>query len=218
MSVQRYRQTSLVPELVPDRLEGRIPGSVQTGSNADLVATVAPLYLTGSVCDLTYGVGGWWRRFRPDPFVGHDLDPQKGDGVDFTALPEDDETYDATTFDPPYIAPGGLETSTAPEFRARFGLLQRTRDELWSMIGDGLAEASRVTKRRGYVLVKCMDATFSEELELGHVRVVELGRELGLRTHDLIVHHTGSGPGGHNIATVKRARRHHSYLVVFRVM
>lgn len=40
--------------------------------------------------------------------------------------------------------------------------------------------------------------------------------DLGLATHDVIVHHTGSGPGGHNIFTPKRARRHHSYLLVFR--
>ena len=44
-----------------------------------------------------------------------------------------------------------------------------------------------------------------------------LGADAGQRLvcHDLIVHHTGSGPGGHNIFTPKRARRHHSYLLVF---
>lgn len=40
-------------------------------------------------------------------------------------------------------------------------------------------------------------------------------RTLGWSKHDQIVHHTGSGPGGHNIFDVKRARRHHSYLIVF---
>lgn len=42
-----------------------------------------------------------------------------------------------------------------------------------------------------------------------------MGREHNLPVHDLIVHHTGSGPGGHNIFTALRARRCHSYLLVF---
>lgn len=37
----------------------------------------------------------------------------------------------------------------------------------------------------------------------------------GWYKHDQIVHFTGSGPGGHNIFTVRRARRAHSYLIVF---
>ena len=41
--------------------------------------------------------------------------------------------------------------------------------------------------------------------------------DLGCIKHDVIVHYTGSGPGGHNIFDIKRARRHHSYLLVFAV-
>jgi hypothetical protein len=33
--------------------------------------------------------------------------------------------------------------------------------------------------------------------------------------HDLIVHHSGGGAGGHNVIDIKRAARVHSYLVVF---
>jgi hypothetical protein len=40
-------------------------------------------------------------------------------------------------------------------------------------------------------------------------------QECGWVKHDQIVHWTGTGPGGHNIFTVKRARRAHSYLLVF---
>jgi hypothetical protein len=216
-SPERAVQTSLLPDLAPDRPLGRITGSVQTGSNADLIAAIAPLYLTGAVCDVTYGLGGWWRRFTPSPFVAHDIDPAKGDGVDFTRLPEPDDTYDAVTFDPPYIAPGSVPTSTVPDFHARFGLVsgsERGHVDLRRLIAAGLLECARVS--RGFVLVKCMDAVTSKDLDLGHARVLDLGRAIGLDFHDLIVHHTGSGPGGHNIFTPTRARRHHSYLIVFR--
>lgn len=215
MTTARPVQASLLPDLVPDRPTGRILPSVIAGTNADLIAAVAALYLTGTVCDVTYGEGGWWTKLRPDQLVAHDIDPTKGDGVDFTALPEPDNTYDAVTFDPPYIPQGGYDTSTARVFADRFGLTSRSRSDLWALIDAGLGECARVSRR--WVLVKCMDFVNGGAFHLGHLRVIDLAAAHGLRVHDLIVHHTGSGPGGHNIFTPLRARRHHSYLIVFEV-
>jgi hypothetical protein len=203
-----------MPDRAPDKPFGPIVGSVQTGTNSDLIAEIAAIYLTGTVCDLTYGRGGWWQKYRPAELVAHDADTSKGDGVDFTCLPEADDTYDAVCFDPPYVATGGHGTTTVPDYRDRFGLTQRTGDTLWALIRAGFSEASRVSRR--WVLVKCMDAVAHGELDMGHLRMIAMADELGLTLHDLIVHHTGSGPGGHNIYTIKRARRHHSYLLVFR--
>lgn len=214
MTVARNVQQSLLPDITPDRPIGRILPSVIAGTNADLIAAVAPLYLSGDVCDLTYGEGGWWRKFRPESLVAHDIDRTKGDGVDFTALPEADDTYDAVTFDPPYIPQGGYNTSTAQQFANRFGLTSRSRADLWALFDAGLAECARVA--RAWVIVKCTDFVNGGEFHLGHVKVIELASVHGLRVHDLIVHHTGSGPGGHNIFTPLRARRNHSYLIVFR--
>jgi hypothetical protein len=218
VSVVRPVQGSLLPTLQPDKPVGAILPSVITGTNSDLIAAVAPLYLGSgggtAVCDVTYGEGGWWRRFRPTNLVAHDL--HKGDGVDFTALPEPDDTYDAVCFDPPYIPQGGYETAAAPGFVGRFGLTSRSRSDLWDLIGAGLAECVRVTKPGGFVLVKCMDFVNGGAFHLGHRKVLDIADELGARCHDLIVHHAGSGPGGHNIFEPIRARRHHSYLVVLR--
>jgi len=184
---------------------------------------VAPLYLTGSVLDVTYGEGGWWKRFKPDELAAHDLDPAKGDGVDFRALPELDSSVDTVCFDPPYTPAGGLETSTTgyrrpggKDFRRRYGL--NTESTAWAdleaLIAAGLTECARVARR--WVLVKCMDFVDGGTFRLGHLSVIDHARRLGLGDPwDLIVHHGGSGPGGHNIFDVKRARRHHSYLLVF---
>lgn len=215
MSAQRHVEQSLFPEIKPDRPVGYIVPSVFVGSNAELVAAVAPMYLTGSVMDCTHGEGKWWTLFRPDPFVAHDL--HKLDGVDFTNLPEPAETYDAVCFDPPYIPNGGFESSTRQDFRDAFGITTATGGEarLWAMIGAGMVECSRVLKPGGFLLVKCMDFVYADGLTLGHRRVLDMATACNLVCHDLIVHHTGSGPGGHNIFTPKRARRHHSYLLVF---
>lgn len=217
MTKARPVQASMFPDIAPDKPTGRILSSVFVGTNADLMAAVAPYYLTGSVLDVTYGEGKWWERFKPQ-LTAHDL---KLDGVDFTALPETDASYDAVCFDPPYITTGGLGSSSARIYsgrggglRDRYGLAQRSQDELWALISGGMSEAARVVRPGGFVLVKCMD--FADTgLTLGHRRVLDIADDLSLECHDLIVHHTGSGPGGHNIFDPKRARRHHSYLLVF---
>jgi len=211
--VKRAVQTSLLPEL--ERPIGPIPGSVQAGTNADLIATIAPLYLTGSVLDVTYGRGMWWRRFTPEPFVFHDI--ATVDGVDFRDLPHANNTWDTVCFDPPYLPQGGAssDASKSNDFRARFGLQPWSKAELDGMICDGLAECARVARR--WVLVKCCDYVNGGAFHLGHLVVLRRAEQLGVRVHDLIIHHAGSGPGGHQITEIKRARRHHSYLVVLEV-
>lgn len=215
MTVTRPVQISAFPDVKPDRPTGPILASVQTGLNADLIAAVAPLYLTGSVMDVTYGRGLWWSTFRPPDLIAHDLDPVKGDGVDFRALPEADQSVDTVCFDPPYLPQGGdaSSSSTTPAFTQAFGLVSISRDGLLDLFDAGLAECARVARR--WVLVKCTDFVNGGVFHLGHVRMIELAAAHGLVVHDLIVHHTGSGPGGHNIFDVLRARRHHSYLIVF---
>lgn len=210
MTKVRAVELSLFPDIKPDKPVGPILPSVFVGTNADLMAAVAPFYLTGSVCDLTYGEGKWWDRFRPDPFVAHDK--FKLDGVDFTALPEADNTYDTVCFDPPYVVSGG-ESTHLGEFQDRYGIGHfRTSgaDELNVLVTAGLA--------RTWVLVKCMEFAQGTERDFHDVPhdVTVAAKALGCWKHDQIVHHTGSGPGGHNIFDPKRARRHHSYLLVFR--
>jgi hypothetical protein len=215
--VSRPVQTSMFPDVAPDRPVGPIPASVQTGTNADLIATIAPLYLTGSVLDVTYGEGKWWDRFTPDPFTFHDL--HKVDGVDFRALPHEDRSFDAVCFDPPYVPQGGTSTKgCAEDFRDRYGLLEESTP-WWvtkALVEDGLAECARVT--RGWLLVKCSDFVSGGEFHLGHRWMMDAAAKAGLGDPwDVIVHFTGPGPGGHNIWEPVRARRHHSYLLVFTV-
>lgn len=63
-------------------------------TNAEFIADAARLYLDPdmAIADATYGKGIWWRAWRPRQLVAHDLTV---DGVDFRALPEPDDTFDA---------------------------------------------------------------------------------------------------------------------------
>ena len=214
MSAQlRPVQTSLF--VGEERSVGPLPQSVVLGDNSTLIASIAPIYLTGSVLDVTYGRGMWWRRFAPETFAHHDL---VGDGVDFRNLPHADDSWDAVCFDPPYV-PSRAPHTTGPgirgDYRAAYGLkVPRTKAELQALVADGLAECARVSRK--WVLAKCCDYAENERtFVLGHVSTILAGEACGLRVHDLIVHAGGAGPGGARITEVRRARRAHSYLVVF---
>lgn len=220
----RAVEQSLFPDIKPDKPVGPILPSVFVGTNADLMLAVAPYYLTGSVLDVIYGEGKWWDRFTPEPFTFHDL--HKVDGVDFRALPEADGSVDTVCYDPPYVISGG-ESSVA-DFQDRYGIGQRNLGPLSrkggtsafeQLIVDGLLEALRVAGE--WVLVKCMEFSQGAHVQpwrcfhdIPHL-VTTSALAAGWWKHDQIVHYTGSGPGGHNIFDPKRARRHHSYLIVF---
>lgn len=207
-------QTSLLGD--HERAVGPLPASVVVGDNSALMASVAPLYLTGSVLDVTYGRGMWWNRFKPESFLGHDL----ADGIDFRALPQEDASWDTVCFDPPYIPTRAAQTASSVlegRFRPSFGLEEtRTKAQLDALHAEGLAECARVSRR--WVLAKCCDyAENRSTFVLGHVKVIEAGIAAGLRVHDLIVHVAGGGPGRSRIKELHRSSRTHSYLVVFSV-
>lgn len=213
VTVARDVQPGLFGES-PERPVGPILKSVFTGQhNGDLIAAVAPLYLTGSVLDPTYGEGKWWTRFTPEPFTFHDL---KVDGVDFRALPHEDRSFDTVVYDPPYVPAGGAATvpRLRKDFRGAFGLTEgRTASDFDALVMDGLAEVCRVSAK--WVLVKCMEFVGSAAFRDMPTEITNRALDHGFVVHDRIVHYAGSGPGGHNIFTVKRARRVHSYLIVF---
>jgi hypothetical protein len=195
---------------------GKIPESFVLGDNAQLIASIAPLYLSGSVLDVTYGRGAWWKRYAPEPFASHDI---ALDGVDFRALPEQDRSWDAVCFDPPYIPSRAMETSTgrAVDQRSAYGLTERrSRADVDKLIADGLAECARVARQ--WVLVKSCDyAENPTVFRLAHITTIVAGEKLGLRVHDLLVLGGNTGPVNRRLRTIRRTRRAHSYLIVFRV-
>lgn len=157
-------------------------------SNADLILDVAKLgYLRQEwvTMEPTWGDGKWWKKFRPDTLIAHDI---KLDGVDFRKLPEADGSVDVIALDAPYVSPGGRKTSTITDFNARYGLTEapRTPRALQDMINDGITEAHRVTRK--LLLVKCSDYVSSGRLFTGTYHTQEHAHSVGFRTKDYFVH------------------------------
>jgi hypothetical protein len=194
-------------------------------SNAELIVDVARLgWLRPGwrVLDPTFGRGTWWKLWRPRHLDCHDL---RLDGVDFTRLPHPAGYYDAVAFDPPYVATGGRDTSTVPEFQDRYGLYEAPGSprQLQQLIDRGLAECTRVVRPRGLVLVKCADYVSSGRLWPGVFRTFERAERLGLELVDELVHATEPGmqPLDRTRKDDEPVRQHHarfnsSTLLVFR--
>lgn len=170
-------------------------------TNAEMVADAARmgfLQRDWLVLDPTFGRGTWWKRWRPDQMVIHDL---VLDGVDFRQLPHEDETFDAVAFDPPYVCKGGRRTSGITEFDDRYGLtnVPLTPAGLQAMNDAGLAECYRVLRparkgERGIALAKCMDYVSGGKLWLGVQRTLTAAQDAGFRVLDIWQHIGDPGP------------------------
>lgn len=134
-------------------------------TNAELILDCVELdYIrtTDRILDPTYGLGNWWKLWRPweGRVHRHDLDPEKApDGVmDFTALAYPDAVFDVVAYDPPYA----LRGTATPHFDSKYGVSEylSVADRLELMLG-GLREGIRVCKPDGYVLAKCQDMVVS---------------------------------------------------------
>lgn len=184
-------------------------------TNAHLILDVATLgYLNTDdlILDPTFGKGTWWNKWRPERLITH-----RETDVDFRALPYRNNTFDAVTYDPPYVCIGGRTTTQIPEFHERFGMTDapRTPSSLQTLINDGLTEVTRVTKPRGIILVKCQDYVSSGKLWLGTHHTLTHALALTLECVDRFEHIGHPRPQPPRDRQV-HARRNLSTLFVFR--
>lgn len=129
-----------------------------------MIADVATFgYFDGSVLDVTYGLGNFWTKFRPEAFTACDINAEKspiGYSVDFRQLPFGCE-YDCVVFDPPYRLSG---TRDRGEFDERFGTDGKyiKWQDVYALIQAGLTECCRVTRK--WVMLKCQDQVCSGKM------------------------------------------------------
>jgi hypothetical protein len=123
--------------------------------NAELIAHVARLgYLDGSVLDATYGLGTFWKDFKPETLVTNDLYKPADKAWDFLDLPCRGGEYDTVVYDPDYKLNG---TPALEEMDARYGVDgdMVNREKRLDKMTVGAIECYRVARK--FLLVKCMD-------------------------------------------------------------
>jgi hypothetical protein len=163
------------------------------GNNSHLVADLFTLgYLTDDmeILDPTYGLGVFWKRHRPPKLVASDIKPS-ADFVfeqDFTQLPYEGESFDAVVFDPDYKMQGTDSGAGPASSNARYGMDRDYRPVMQQlgMIGMGLKECVRVCRRRGVIVVKCMDQVVSGSVTWQTIRIANTMEDLNCVLEDAL--------------------------------
>jgi hypothetical protein len=185
--------------------------TAQQGTNADLIAAVARLYLRPGlrVADVTYGRGVFWQKvdLSQIDLLGTDL----ADGTDFRELPYTDQSVDVVVLDPPYMHNPGRPQVDYRNVETTRGM---SHADIMLLYTEGMREAMRVLRLGGLLWVKCQDEIESGRQCWSHIEIEQDARDLGFCAVDLFVLVRPAAT-----VQVKRqlhARKNHSYLWVFR--
>ena len=206
--------------------------SAHEGTNDKVFPKVIDLHVDegATVADVTYGNGTFWKRVPSGKYdlQATDIDPKKSpsssEGVDCRDLPYQDSELDCVVLDPPY-AEGFYDGDRSADesthwIKSRYSggtdgdlTYHEAVLELYFQAGQ---EASRVLKNYGILIVKVQDEVSRNEQRLTHIEVTNYyEEELGLKAKDLFVVVRPDTPVSPNIKRQRRARKNHSYFLVF---
>ena len=177
-------------------------------TNSALIADCERLgYIKGKVLDPTYGLGNFYKEFRPARLVAGDLITESMVRLDFTKLPFANKVFDTVIYDPPYKL-NGTPTDYV-DTRYGVGSYTRWQDRMALMI-QGQVECARVVAKGGFLLTKCMDQVVS-----GKVRFQSdvLSNVCPLEKVDELLFLTNPREQPH--ARQIHSRRNYSHLLVF---
>lgn len=218
----------MINDLLPQDFDGASDGmlptttcspiySASTGTNADLFPGILRIYFHkgARIADVTFGMGVFWRNVPRGDYdlLASDLKT----GIDFTDLPYADESLDGVVLDPPYMPTektGCEARSSRYGIRRDFGAV-KWYDRVLLDYQEGIAEADRVLKKRGIMVVKCQDMVCANKQRLTHCDIITFCEKIGWVCEDLFVlvqHKNRSHPAKRQV----HARKNHSYFLVFR--
>lgn len=202
--------------------------SAHNAGNAEVFPQVLKLHVPDGarIADVTYGGGVFWRDVDRSKYTL--LATDIADGVDCRSLPYDDGSLDAVVLDPPYMEgllrdnrghkagagthkafrsyySNGNEQSGGPKWHAAV-------TDLYFKAG---AEAFRVLKYGGVLIVKCQDEVSANHQWLTHVEIINHYESLGFYPKDLFVTVRQNRAGISRLLKQVHARKNHSYFLVF---
>lgn len=198
--------------------------SAYLADNDDVFPRILDLYVPkgATVADVTYGKGVFWRKVPPGDYTL--LPSDLSTGIDFRNLPYGAGELDCLVLDPPYMhTPGGSAYKGTTTFDACYknstvqtGLTRKYHDAILELYEQAGAEAHRVLKPAGILVVKCQDEVCNHKQRLTHVELVNHFTANGYIAEDLFVVVRRSRPHVSRMKQQQHARKNHSYFLVFR--
>jgi len=196
--------------------------SSYTANNDAVFPKILDLYVKrgGTVADVTFGKGVFWRRVPPNRY---DILPTDIlTGTDCRALPYADGSIDCVVLDPPYMhSPGGTAHSGQTPFESYYrnnqanGHRGKYHEAVLGLYEDAGAEAYRVLRDWGVIIVKCQDEVCANRQRFTHVEIMQSYAHTGFVAEDLFVIARTNRPGVSAAKQQVHARKNHSYFLVF---
>ncbi len=202
--------------------------SAYVATNSGVFPGILSLHVPegATVADVTYGKGVFWKDVPRGKY--HLLATDIRTGVDCRRLPYQNDSIDCVVLDPPYMEGlfRGSEdqlagAGTHNSFRHHYSNGEATRGgqkyhaavlDLYFQAG---AEAHRVLRNKGVLIVKCQDEVSANTQRLTHVQIINHFEAMGFYTKDLFVVVRPNRPGVSRLLTQVHARKNHSYFLVF---
>ena len=198
--------------------------SAHIGTNDDLFPRILSLYVArgSTVADVTYGRGVFWKNVSRDEYRLFPTDINTG--VDCRSLPYEDNSMDCVVLDPPYMhTPGGTAHVGHQNYEGYYrnnsagnGSGKKYHEAVLDLYFAAGAEACRVLRSHGILIVKCADEVCANQQRLTHVELIQEYTNKGLVVEDLFVLLRQNRPGVSRVLKQVHARKNHSYFLVFR--
>lgn len=193
-------------------------------SNEEGFARILALYARPgqTIADPTFGNGRFWRNVERGHYDVRATDLNR-DGVDLRALPYGAESVDVAVLDPPYrYTPlKNIKQDDAPGHGKVDGLYNlqaaqlKNTQQVIDLYVAGFAEAHRVLRQGGFLIVKCQDTVQDGKNIWVHCLLMDKAADLGFACRDLLVVAPASV-----LKTRWERQRHlrkgHSYFLVLR--
>lgn len=191
-------------------------------TNDDIFPLIINLYVPekSKIADVTYGKGVFWKNIDLEKY--HFFPSDITSGIDCRDLPYQNSSFDCVVLDPPYMhTPGGTAHTNHQNYEQYYQNNAASSDKKYheavlDLYFKASAEASRVLRNKGILIIKCQDEVCANKQRLTHVEIINELTKYNFIIEDLFVITRVNKPGVSRIIKQIHARKNHSYFLVFR--